>query len=354
MTIAALLAASLLSPIQPTAWTEVFKGNPSFGYCTSLRSVGGRLLFSDSPAPAATDGGDVYILDRGVTTKVYEVQEQGISVIRSHGNRIYIPGVDATEDWTLGNFYRSTDKGDRWTKMRNIPVAVHVWDIAEWRGDLYVSTGSVRDGKGYAAVCQSSDQGTTWVESLVAKPVKEDEEFARSYVLLPLKDGLYATYVALSNTTGRAIEDAPQDIYKFDKKAWVPLKLFPSPPRLKYFGLRAKVMGDGDYALIGSLGTSWMLKEGVTTQLTGLDGMSVFDFVAAPDGYTYAVATETATSLSALYRCQTSEVAGGQPSFSRFYDLPSGQEGIALEWHDGRLFVGTKASDGGRIFSLTL
>ena len=76
--------------------------------------------------------------------------------------------------------------------------------------------------------------------------------------------------------------------------------------------------------------------------------------VSAPDGYTYAVATETLSSVSALYRCQTSALEGGQPLFSRHTDLPTGLEGIALEWHEGRLFVGTKATGGGRVFSFSL
>ncbi len=70
---------------------------------------------------------------------------------------LVIPGTDAKEDWTLGNFYRREASG--WVKYRNIPNGVHVFDLYKFDGKLFAATGP---GMKAPTSCTLRDNGHTW------------------------------------------------------------------------------------------------------------------------------------------------------------------------------------------------
>lgn len=81
----------------------------------------------------------------GGTADEFITDEEQISHYRMAGNRLVIPGVDATEDALLGNVYTLDATG--WTKRRTLEWAWHVHDVASVGGVLYAvgSGGSMDD-----------------------------------------------------------------------------------------------------------------------------------------------------------------------------------------------------------------
>lgn len=335
-------------------WTELYKGKAEFGYVTGVHWVKGKLFFLDSPIPAGSDGGDVYIwdLESGRARRVLQVREQGVTTIREIGSKLAIPGTDAMESWDLGNLYVSLDKGDSWQKVRTIPVGVHIWDVCEWRDKLYTSTGSVRDGFGYGAVCESDDGGRTWKESLMAYPPdrKEKNQFARCYALIPTPDGLYASFVARDSQ--KTVDTPERDFYRFDGRAWSPIKLLPERVGTPYFGLRHREFGDA--ALIMGRPNSYLLRGGKVHKLKGLEERTTFMATLAGADDLYAVASSADGKSSKVYRASLKSVLAGTGGFVEAFDLPEGQEAIAIEAARGGLYVGTRSKDGGRLLRRSL
>lgn len=74
--------------------------------------------------------------DTSYSAEDVKTDEEEIAVFRKFGNKLYIPGVDATEDAWLGNVL-SKPSGGKFTKHRTVTGGVHVHDIAEFQGNLY-------------------------------------------------------------------------------------------------------------------------------------------------------------------------------------------------------------------------
>jgi len=350
----ALLAATVsIATAQTAPYKELYRGNPKFGFITGIHYLYGRLMFLDSPIPAGSNGGDVYVWDDelGRARRVFEVQEQGVTLIRPFGGKLYIPGADAFESWALGNFYVSSDKGETFNKVRTIPVGVHVWDICFWRGKMYASTGSSRNGLGYGAVCESEDGGQTWKESLVAPPPdpKDKSQFGRCYALIPTKGGLFASFVA-SNGKGFLPTDG-RYFYEFDGQKWGPVNLLPERVSTPYFGLRFREIQEVPFIL--GRPNSYALIGGKAVKLLGLEGLT--SFMAATRGdFVYVIASDPVAKLSKVYRADLSKVLAGKSKFEPMLSLPPGEEGISLEVAKDKLYIGTRAKEGGRLLELPL
>lgn len=336
---------------QPGKWTELYRGKPEFGLVTGIFYMRERLFFLDSPLPAGSDGGDVYIWDpaKAQPRRVLQVQEQGAIYIRGNAGMLFIPGDDATENWDFGNVYRSTDGGEHWTKLRNVTYAVHIWDLGFWRGSMYVSTGSVKNNVGYAAVLRSDDNGKSWRQVLTAYPPDRKKQFARFYGLIPLKDALYASFTVVDNTPSKPGPKTSFDFYKFDGKRWAAVKLAPGPLRAPYFGLRHRDFER--FSLVGADTGAYLLSDGKLSPIAGLEGLSVFDFDRIGDDELYAIGTDPRTKQSAIYAASFKATAAGSGSFEKLHPLPPGQEGLALRGVLGRLYVGTKSTLGGGLLT---
>jgi len=124
---------------------------------------------SGNSGPAANAGPvDVWYFDPHATrfVKEYAVDDEQIERYCVLPDGLYIPGHDAMESWDYGNIY--ANRGDGWTKLRTLPNAIHVYDIAEWHGQLVAVGHSLQElaaGAGYhggGAFFISSDGGSTW------------------------------------------------------------------------------------------------------------------------------------------------------------------------------------------------
>lgn len=121
-------------------------------------------------------------------TTQFTVSEEQIDIYKVLNGKLFIPGTDATESWDFGNFYIL--ENDHWTKLRTIPNANHVWDMAYFNDQLYAATGTTKPGMG--EVLASNDMGKTWASQVPQnKRFYAINDWATS--LLELNNKLYAT-----------------------------------------------------------------------------------------------------------------------------------------------------------------
>ena len=165
-----------------------FTGKPGFGHETRILAMPDRLVFLDSPAPTVSDGGDIYLWrDQDARPSlVKSVDEQGIRTLRQFGAQLFVPGIDARGSWDWGDWYLSSDKGETWTMYRNLPKAVHVFDVAKWRGKLYMG---ICDQEGAVV---SSTTGAQWKKEFGFAP---PNSFAEVLSVVALPDALYAFWI---------------------------------------------------------------------------------------------------------------------------------------------------------------
>lgn len=105
---------------------------------------------------------------------------------------LMVPGADAMEDWTLGNFYVQEKTG--WKKYRNIPKGLHIFDITSFKGKWFLSSGSAinfdeQNQPAMGCVYSSADQGKSW--RLCYMTPADDYSVYRVDELIPFKGKLY-------------------------------------------------------------------------------------------------------------------------------------------------------------------
>ncbi|MDJ0304940.1 hypothetical protein [Dehalobacter sp.] len=89
----------------------------------------------------------------------FTVDEEEINVFRVVNGKLFIPGIDARDDWNFGNIY-AIGSNNSWIKYRTVPQAAHVFDIAYFHGKLYTVTGTT--GTCWGEVLVSEDMGVSW------------------------------------------------------------------------------------------------------------------------------------------------------------------------------------------------
>jgi hypothetical protein len=98
-------------------------------------------------------------------TKEFTVNDEQIHRFVVSGEKVFIPGFDPLEDWSLGNFYtletRCLAPVPCWSKTRTIPFGVHSYDVIEFDSKLFVTIGGY-DAETKPGLLESSDAGRTW------------------------------------------------------------------------------------------------------------------------------------------------------------------------------------------------
>lgn len=82
-------------------------------------------------------------------------------------NKLFIPGNDATEDWTFENLYINDPQRPQnpgWIKLRTMPGGVHSFDVALFKDKVYASI--TTDGTTPNRTLVSTDMGQTWTTFL--------------------------------------------------------------------------------------------------------------------------------------------------------------------------------------------
>lgn len=116
------------------------------------------------------------------STKMY-VDEEQIDIYRVLNDKLYIPGNDSdSEKWELGNFYRLD--GEVWTKYRNLPLGVHVYDLASYQGKMFAALGT----ESKPTILISHNGGETWQKYATINTFG-----FRAYTMFHLNGKLYAS-----------------------------------------------------------------------------------------------------------------------------------------------------------------
>ena len=164
----------------------------------------------------------------------YTVDEEAIGRFDLLGDTLIIPGTDAMEDWSFGNWYELTPDG--WLKHRDLPNAIHVFDMIDYDGLWFAGFGVA---PGSRAVALSSDQGQTWQPQLV--PVgaqRSDKSCTDQFVSTPkrvtnfftLGGELYAAtggYYLNDCDNGQPVKVARYELMRWDGSGFQTVDLKP-------------------------------------------------------------------------------------------------------------------------------
>lgn len=104
-------------------------------------------------------------------------------------DKLYIPGCDPTGDWSKGNYYL-LENGEFKT-YRNIPYAVHCFDMVEHDGMLFAATGLTEVNESFP-VSVSTDGGVSFVSAKAERKSEEHVFNRRVYKLFKHENELYA------------------------------------------------------------------------------------------------------------------------------------------------------------------
>jgi len=284
----------------------------------------------------------------------FTADEEAIELYRVIGGTLYIPGADARErgssglgerlrrvipwlakqkesetsgrnrEWEWGNLYYRSPVEGRWTKLRTIPHARRVLDVAAYRGHLYVATGSAdydpESCNGgycpYAAVYRSADRGATW------ELAYKETGILQFWELHAYGGKLYVTAGALCRVC--------------DGESWSPANCLPAGSGV----VRKHVMFQHLLALVPD--RSWdgplYLFDGVETKAIPLDH-GVRDVVVIA-GQLF-VLTGAGDGRGAIYT--TADVRCRCPrSFSQAMAFDFGSQPTALEYANGRFYIGLR------------
>ena len=200
------LAGSAFAPFAP--WSRPIDdylavGEQRYGPAGFLRGIHDLVVFADRLFLAYGDanvnmGRHVPIevrayVDPALPTPEAEfaTDEEHVERYRVLGRRLWIAGVDATEDAWLGNLYERTEAGV-WTKHRTVRGGVHVHDVAGFDGAAWaVGSGATPEewnaGDIYAHLWRTWDAGETI--AVVARSHNGGVGDARWVRLLPVTAG---------------------------------------------------------------------------------------------------------------------------------------------------------------------
>lgn len=172
-------------------------GNPyekkySTGESIYSRNIWDMQLFSgkiflgagnSSNQGPSQNSGPVPIIAYNLTKKQFDWEEviadEQIDLYKVMDDKLYVPGHDATQNWEWGNFYQRTLEG-KWTMYRNVPNALHLYDLVFKEGKLFAGIG-LYEG---ASVGITEDMGKHWKIIPLGK--------SRVYSFLPVGDKLLA------------------------------------------------------------------------------------------------------------------------------------------------------------------
>lgn len=231
----------LCSPLQEKR-IEAQKVNELFIYDNRLYIGYGDATINTGP----TDIMYYDLKDNTVHTQ-FSVDDEEISVFRMYEKTLFVPGIDATEDWELGNIYMM--EGDTWKKKRTIPNGIHVFDILMHQGILYCATGTFfnygeNEGIAPGAILSSQDMGDSWVFEYVTPSDKNLVYRVRT--LVEYKDDIIGFIYGYS---GLEKKDVPVKYLEFMGKPYVEDSVE------YYLTLEPDIMGSSD--CIGFNGNVW-------------------------------------------------------------------------------------------------
>ncbi len=128
----------------------------------------GRIYIGSGDYWANSGPTDVWTYNGTGFVKEYTVDDEIIFNFFEYDNKLFIPGNDATEDWSFGNLYindpnRIPNPG--WIKLRTLSGCLHSWCVALFQDKLYANI--TTDGSTPNRILVSSDMGQSWTDFIV-------------------------------------------------------------------------------------------------------------------------------------------------------------------------------------------
>ena len=172
-----VLLAVILPSLASAQETPVKIGNPTLArYPTSgdpanarprstwdMHYFNSRIYIGSGDYWANSGPTDVWTYNRTGFVKEYTVDDEMIFDFFEFENKLFIPGNDATEDWSFENLYindpnRVPNPG--WIKLRTLPGGLHSFCVAMFKGKLYANMST--DGSTPNRILVSTDMGQSW------------------------------------------------------------------------------------------------------------------------------------------------------------------------------------------------
>jgi hypothetical protein len=127
---------------------------------SSLKAFDGKLYVGHGDWAENSGPTDIWYYDLHNTglVKQGQIDDEAADHYRVINGRLYLPGTDPREDWSLGNFYRL--ENGQWIKHRTLPGVVHCLDIVGVDRTLFAMTTRLVEQP--ACLMESSDDGKTW------------------------------------------------------------------------------------------------------------------------------------------------------------------------------------------------
>lgn len=136
---------------------------------------------ASNSSPSANSG-PLPLISFNTKTNQFEeefiIEDEQIDTLKIINDKLFIPGYDTVHKESIGNFYYKDLNS--WFKQKNIPEAIHVFDMIYYKNILFAAIGTPNG----AAIAKSNDFGKNW----------ELEYFGedRFYSFLVANDNLFA------------------------------------------------------------------------------------------------------------------------------------------------------------------
>lgn len=167
-----------------------------------LQSYKGRLYIgagNSSNLGPARNAGPVPVISWNPFKEKYQkefvVDDEQIDLFYVFNDELFIPGHDPKESWQWGNVYRKNNEKP-WQKIRNVPGAIHIYAMHQFKGVLFAGLGAIKAVPAYkkhqgagSAVSISHDNGKNWENANTGG--------FRIHAFLEAKDTLIATDVVV-------------------------------------------------------------------------------------------------------------------------------------------------------------
>ena len=127
---------------------------------SDLKAFDGKLYVGHGDWVVDSGPTDIwyYDLQKKEFVKQGQIEDEAADHYRVINGRLYVPGTDPKEDWSLGNFYRL--ENEQWIKHRTLPGSIHCFDIVGVGDTLFATC--TREIKQPPFLLVSSDDGKTW------------------------------------------------------------------------------------------------------------------------------------------------------------------------------------------------
>jgi len=123
----------------------------------------GRIYIDSGDHVANSGPTDIWTYNGTGLVKEYTVDDEMVFDFFEYDNKLFIPGNDATEDWSFGNLYINDPNlvpNPGWIKLRTLPGCLHSWCVAMFQNKLYANMRT--DGSTPNRILVSTDMGQSW------------------------------------------------------------------------------------------------------------------------------------------------------------------------------------------------